>query len=43
MAMGNEKSPIVEKISERQIAAVRLSGMGVALAPKIGELVCLMV
>ncbi len=39
MAMGNEKSPLVEKISERQILAVRLSGMGVALAPKIGEIV----
>lgn len=39
MAMGNEKSPIIEKISDRQIAAVRLSGMGVALAPKVGELV----
>ena len=39
MAMGTEKSPIVEKISSRQVAAVRLSGMGVALAPKIGEMV----
>ena len=39
MAMGSEKSPIIEKITERQIAAVRLSGMGVALAPKVGELV----
>lgn len=39
MAMGTEKSPIVEKVSERQILAVRLSGMGVALAPKIGEMV----
>lgn len=39
MAMGKEKSPIVEKISQRQILAVRLSGMGVALAPKIGEMV----
>ena len=39
MAMVNEKSPLVEKISERQILAVRLSGMGVALAPKIGEIV----
>lgn len=39
MAMGIEKSPIIEKISDRQIAAVRLSGMGVALAPKVGELV----
>jgi glycine/D-amino acid oxidase-like deaminating enzyme len=43
MAMGNEKSPIVEKISERQICAVRLSGMGVALAPKIGEVVAKMI
>lgn len=39
MAMGKEKSPIVERISNRQIIAVRLSGMGVALAPKIGEMV----
>lgn len=39
MAMGIEKSPIVKQISERQFAAVRLSGMGVALAPKIGEIV----
>ena len=39
MAMGSAKSPIVEKISPRQIAAVRMSGMGVALAPKIGEMV----
>lgn len=39
MAMGKEKCPIVEKISTRQIVAVRLSGMGVALAPKIGEMV----
>lgn len=39
MAMGEEKSPIVKQISERQFCAVRLSGMGVALAPKIGEIV----
>lgn len=39
MAMGKEKSPIIKQISYRQFAAVRLSGMGVALAPKIGELV----
>lgn len=43
MAMGPEKSPIVQKISSRQIAAVRLSGMGVALAPKIGEMVAEMI
>jgi len=40
MAMGTEKTPIVKQTSERQFCAVRLSGMGVALAPKIGELVC---
>lgn len=40
MAMGTEKTPIVKQISERQFCAVRLSGMGVALAPKIGEIVC---
>lgn len=39
MAMGNEKTPIVKKLSKRQFCAVRLSGMGVALAPKIGEIV----
>lgn len=38
MAMGNEKSPIVKRISEQQFCAVRLSGMGVALAPKIGDM-----
>jgi gamma-glutamylputrescine oxidase len=43
MAMGNEKTPIVKQISERQFCAVRLSGMGVALAPKIGEVVAEMV
>ncbi|MFZ4927643.1 NAD(P)/FAD-dependent oxidoreductase [Chryseobacterium sp. Mn2064] len=39
MAMGSEKTPVVKKLSERQFCAVRLSGMGVALAPKIGEIV----
>lgn len=43
MAMGNEKTPIVKQLSERQFCAVRLSGMGVALAPKIGEIVCGMI
>jgi glycine/D-amino acid oxidase-like deaminating enzyme len=38
MAMGDEKSPIVKRLSERQFCAVRLSGMGVALAPKMGEI-----
>ncbi|WP_276875438.1 NAD(P)/FAD-dependent oxidoreductase [Chryseobacterium joostei] len=39
MAMGTEKTPIVKPISEKQFCAVRLSGMGVALAPKIGEII----
>lgn len=43
MAMGTEKTPIVKQISEKQFCAVRLSGMGVALAPKIGELVAEMI
>lgn len=43
MAMGEEKSPIVKQISERQFCAVRLSGMGVALAPKIGEMITEMI
>lgn len=43
MAMGEEKSPIVKQISERQFCAVRLSGMGVALAPKIGEIITEMI
>ena len=43
MAMGAEKSPVVKAISKRQIVAVRLSGMGVALAPQIGEKVAEMI
>ena len=43
MAMGTEKTPIVKQVSERQFCAVRLSGMGVALAPKIGEIVAEMI
>ena len=43
MAMGLEKTPIVKQISERQCCAVRLSGMGVALAPKIGEMMVEMI
>lgn len=38
MAIGSEKTPIVKQVSEKQFCAVRLSGMGVALAPKIGEI-----
>ncbi|UMQ41896.1 FAD-binding oxidoreductase [Chryseobacterium sp. Y16C] len=43
MAIGSEKTPIVKQASERQFCAVRLSGMGVALAPKIGEIVAEMI
>lgn len=43
MAMGADKSPVVKAISKRQIVAVRLSGMGVALAPQIGEKVAEMI
>ncbi|GEN65504.1 NAD(P)/FAD-dependent oxidoreductase [Chryseobacterium rhizosphaerae] len=43
MAMGSEKTPIIKQLSEKQFCAVRLSGMGVALAPKIGEIVAEMI
>ncbi|HOZ85546.1 MAG TPA: FAD-binding oxidoreductase [Niabella sp.] len=37
MAMGKEKFPIVKQINDRMFCAVRLSGMGVALAPILGR------
>ena len=37
MAVGKEKKPIVKKISDRIFCAVRMSGMGVALAPQLGK------
>jgi hypothetical protein len=37
MAMGKEKKPIVKKINDRVYCVVRLSGMGVALAPHLGK------
>jgi len=37
MAVGSEKMPIVKKISEQVFCAVRMSGMGVALAPELGR------
>jgi glycine/D-amino acid oxidase-like deaminating enzyme len=37
MGMGSEKMPIVQKISDNIFCAVRMGGMGVALAPVIGE------
>ena len=37
MGMGSDKFPIVKSLSGRVACAVRLSGMGVALAPMIGK------
>jgi gamma-glutamylputrescine oxidase len=37
MGMGNEKLPIVKEVSPQVFCAVRMSGMGVALSPVIGE------
>ncbi len=37
MGFGNKKMPIVKKVSEKITIGVRLGGMGVALASKIGE------
>lgn len=42
MGMGPEKLPIVRKISAGVFCAVRMSGMGVALAPVAGEQVSAM-
>jgi gamma-glutamylputrescine oxidase len=43
MAMGSEKMPILRKFSDNIIVAVRMSGMGVALAPVIGDTVASMI
>jgi len=37
MGMGGEKMPIIRAINDHVFCAVRMSGMGVALAPMIGE------
>ena len=37
MAVGREKKPIVSKISDRVFCVLRMSGMGVALAPQLGK------
>jgi len=37
MGVGAEKKPILEKIKDEIYCAVRMSGMGVALAPEIGK------
>ena len=37
MAMGSEKLPIIKQLEENVYCAVRMSGMGVALAPVVGR------
>jgi len=37
MGVGDEKNPIVKQITENIYCAVRMGGMGVALAPEIGK------
>jgi len=37
MGMGSEKMPIVQAVDKQICCAVRMSGMGVALAPIVGE------
>jgi gamma-glutamylputrescine oxidase len=37
MGMGSEKMPVVQQIQPQVFCAVRMSGMGVALAPVVGE------
>lgn len=39
MGLGGEKMPIIKKIKKDVYCAVRMSGMGVALAPVVGEIV----
>ncbi|ANH83842.1 FAD-dependent oxidoreductase [Niabella ginsenosidivorans] len=37
MAMGKEKMPVTEQLSDRSFCALRMSGMGVALAPAVAR------
>jgi glycine/D-amino acid oxidase-like deaminating enzyme len=37
MAMGSEKMPVIKAVNDHVFCAVRMSGMGVALAPVVGE------
>lgn len=43
MAMGSKKKPIVQEIAPNVFCAVRMSGMGVALTPLVGEQIAKMV
>ena len=42
MGMGGEKMPIVRAVNDHVFCAVRMSGMGVALAPVVGEKIAAM-
>ncbi len=42
MGMGGEKTPIVKQALPNVFCAVRMSGMGVALAPEVGQQVAKM-
>lgn len=39
MAMGSEKVPIIRRVDKHVYCAVRMSGMGVALSPVIGDII----
>jgi len=39
MAMGSEKMPIIKEVEPQIFCAVRMSGMGVALAPIVGQII----
>jgi len=39
MGLGAEKLPIIKKVKKNVYCAVRMSGMGVALAPVVGDLI----
>jgi glycine/D-amino acid oxidase-like deaminating enzyme len=42
MAMGSEKMPILKAVNDHVFCAVRMSGMGVALAPVVGEKIAML-
>lgn len=40
MAFGNQRAPILQKISNRVVVGVRLGGMGVAIGSRLGDQIC---
>lgn len=42
MAMGSDKMPVVQQLMSNVFCAIRMSGMGVALAPIVGKMVARM-